>query len=287
MRTIARPQVALLLCLPVLALAVGCETLDKVLLGADRPQASIVGASLSDLDTQSVTLDFDVDVRNPYSVPLPLTSLSYDLASKGTPFLKGSAALSGTVPAGGSRTITLPARVRFSDLLASLSGVRPGQVVPYDAGLKLSVDAPGIGPIALPLRQKGELPVPAVPDVRLAGLNWEELSLTSAKAVMRLSVKNTNQFPLNLSALDTSLSLAGRNLGRTSISEALRLNAGKSGTLDVPISFSPMQFGASILGILRGESADYSLDGAIQGATPFGPIKLPFARSGQTPLTGG
>ena len=65
MRTIARPLTALLLCLPVLALSLGCETLDKVLSNADRPQASIVGASLSDLNAQSATLDFDGDIRNP------------------------------------------------------------------------------------------------------------------------------------------------------------------------------------------------------------------------------
>jgi len=287
MRRLPRTARALMLALPLLILAPGCETLDKVLKGVDGPQASLTSATLSDLDTESVTLDFDIDVTNPYAVPLPLASISYDLASRGTPFLTGAAPLSGSVPARGTKTITLPARVRFSDLLSALSGVRPGQVVPYDAGLKLSVDAPGVGPIELPLRQRGELPVPAVPDVQLAGMNWEELSLTNAKAVMRLNIRNTNQFPLDLSALDTSLKLAGRNIGQTSIRDALSLGAGKQGTLEVPISFSPVQFGASILSVLRGDNADYTLDGAIKGATPFGPVSLPFARSGRTSLTGG
>ncbi len=286
MRQLARTA-ALVFCIPAFILSTGCGSLDTILNSADGPQASLARASLSDLDAQSVTLDFEVDITNPYSVPLPLASLSYDLASRGTPFLSGSAPLSGSVPARGTKTITLPARVRFSDLLASLSGVRPGQVIPYDAGLKLSVNAPGIGPIALPLRQKGELPVPAVPDVRLAGLSWDELSLTSAKAVMRLDVRNTNQFPLDLSALDTSLSLAGRDIGRTSIRQALSLGAGKSGSLEVPISFSPIKFGASILSVLRGSAADYSLNGSVEGGTPFGPINLPFNRSGRTSLTGG
>lgn len=276
-----------LLAIVFMLAAPGCETLDKVLNSVDGPQASLAGASLSDLSTQGATLDFEVDVTNPYSVPLPLTSLSYDLSSKGSTFLTGAAPIAGTVPARGTRTITLPANVRFSDLMSALSGVRPGQVVPYDAGLTLSVDAPGVGPLELPLRQRGELPVPAVPEVKLAGIEWSELSLTNAKAVLKFDVRNTNQFRVDLSALDTSLALGGRDIGRTSIREALGLGPGKRGTLEAPISFSPVQFGASILNMLRGANADYRLDGAIEGATPFGPITLPFERAGRAPLSGG
>lgn len=286
MRTLARTLIAsaaLLLVLPSL----GCETLGSVLKGLDKPQASIASARLSDLDAQSVTLDFDVEVLNPYAVPLPLTALRYDLASTGAPFLTGEAPLSGSVPARGRKTVTLPTRVAFNDLLAALSGVRPGQVVPYDAGLTLSVDAPGVGPIELPLRQSGELPVPAPPAVSLASLDWDELSLTNARAVMRLDVTNTNEFPLDLGSMDTALKLAGRDIGSTSIREALRLGAGETGTLEVPLSFSPISFGAGLLAILQGANADYALDGSVKGSTPFGPIELPFARSGRAPLTGG
>ena len=285
MRTLARAAVtaaAVLLAIPNL----GCESIGSVLDGLDRPSASIASARLSDLDTQSVTLDFDVEVLNPYAVPLPLTSLRYDLASSGAPFLTGEAPLSGSVPARGRQTVTLPARVAFNDLLATLSGVRPGQVVPYDAGLTLSVDAPGVGPIDLPLRRSGELPVPAPPAVSLASLEWEELSLTAARAVMRLDVTNTNDFRLDLASVDTSLRLAGRDIGSTSIREALRLGAGETGALEVPVSFSPISFGAGLLGILQGASADYALDGRVAGSTPFGSIELPFERAGRAPLTG-
>ncbi|MFI4898529.1 MAG: LEA type 2 family protein [Phycisphaerales bacterium JB059] len=286
MRTLARTLIAfaaLALLLPTL----GCETLGSVLEGLDKPRASIASARLSDLDAQSVTLDFDVEVLNPYNVPLPLTALRYDLASAGAPFLTGEAPLTGSVPARGRKTVTLPTRVAFNDLLAALSGVRPGQVVPYDAGLTLSVDAPGLGPIELPLRQSGELPVPAPPAVSLASLDWDELSLTNARALMRLDVTNTNDFRLDLGALDTALKLAGRDIGQTSIRDALRHGAGETGSLEVPIAFSPVSLGASILAVLRGDSADYAIDGAVRGATPFGPIELPFERTGRAPLTGG
>ena len=58
----ARPSILIaLLALFSLLASPGCETLDKVLSNVDGPQASLAGASLSDLSTQSVTLDFEVD----------------------------------------------------------------------------------------------------------------------------------------------------------------------------------------------------------------------------------
>lgn len=287
MRAIATPIFAVLLVAALSIPFAGCETLDKVLESADGPQASLAGASISDLSVQGATLDFEIEVINPYSVPLPLTSLSYDLSSRGSPFLTGAAPIAGAVPARGSRTITLPARVRFADLFSALSGVRPGQVVPYDAGLTLSVNAPGVGPIELPLRQRGQLPVPNLPEVTLAGVQWRELSLTNAEALLRFDVRNTNQFRVDVSALDSALELGGREIGRTTISQSLRLAPDERATLETPISFSPVQLGAGLMNLLRGQSAPYRIRGVIEGDTPFAPVSLPFEREGRAPLTGG
>ena len=279
-----RRVLALFLSLPLAAFAASCQTIGSALKSADRPTARITSTSLSDLTLDAASLNFDVEVSNPYSVALPLASLKYDLASNARQFLSGSAPLTGSIPAKGVKTISLPANVRFADLLGVLSGVRPGQLVPYDAALTLGVNAPGLGPLELPIKKSGTLPVPAAPDVTLGGLTWDELSLNRAAATMRLDILNTNQFPLDLSAMDTTLALAGRSVGKTSIASPLALGAGESGSLEVPVSFSPLEFGMGMLNILRGNSADYRINGTVEGATPFGPISLPFDRSGQTSL---
>ncbi len=286
-RTLARRISFVCLCLGSLLATPGCETLNSALAGVDRPTASIRGVSLGGLSLEGATLDFDVEVRNPYPVAMPLTTLRYDLASGGEAFLAGESALSGSVPAGGSRVVTLPAPINFASLLSSVKGVRPGQVVPYDAGLTMVVDAPGVGEIELPLRKKGELPVPAAPEVSLAGITWDELTLSKASATASFDIRNTNQFALALAGLESDVSLGGRRLAGASVDDALRLAGGQRGTVRVPLSFSPLDLGAGVLNLLRGTNADYRVNGALRGSTPYGPIELPFDRSGRVPMRGG
>lgn len=269
-----------------------CEALEPLLEGAKilsddapKPTARIVSANLTDLDLESASLAFDVEVSNPYSVPLPLTDLEYGLASGGNQFLTGKADVAGSIPAGGSKTITMPAVIRFTDALAVLKKVRPGQLVPYQADLDLSVDAPGVGPLSLPLSKEGELPVPAVPDVQVSSLKWDRLSLDEATAILKLKVGNTNDFPLDLSKLAYGFSLAGEEVANADVAEALSFKAGQDRTVQIPLSFSPSRLGLAFLNLLRGDSADYDIAGTMSFGSPFGPLDLPFQRSGKVPMT--
>jgi len=272
------------LCLCGLLLLPGCKSLQGMLSAADRPTARVTGASIRDIRADAIALDFEIEVQNPYDVPLPLASMDYSLASAGSRFLDGDAALSTSVPAKGSKSVTLPVQIRPADLLSAVSGVRPGQVVPYEAVLGLSVDAPGVGPLTLPLRRTGDLPVPAVPNVELAKVTWDELSLKRASASVAFDVRNTNEFALDLAALQTGLELGGRAVGDASTAESLRLGPGEEGRFVAPVSFSPLDFGMGLFNVLRGSETEYRVRGSLQGSTPLGPIELPFDQKGRVPL---
>ncbi len=262
----------------------GCQSLSDALGGLDRPSARIANASVGDLSLDGATLLFEVDVSNPYGVPLPLASMKYGLASGGRQVLDGGSELSGVVPAYGSRTIALPVALRFDDLLAALSGVRPGSLIPYEADVELSVDAPGVGPLALPLSKKGELPIPAVPDVKLVGVDWDELSLSRAAGTVNMQLTNTNEFEFNLSGLSTNLALGGQQVAKTGLAQPMRFAAGQAQEIAIPISFSPSSLGFGLFRALTGDSAAYELNGEMELQTPFGPLRTPFSTSGKTPL---
>ncbi len=264
----------------------GCSTISGML---DKPSARVVGAHLNDLSLESAGMVFDVEVSNPYSVALPLTDLAYTLSSSDKQFLSGKANLAGggvsSIPAKGSRTVQVPATVTFQALLAAVSGVKPGQVVPYKADMTLSADAPAVGPISLPISHKGELPVPAVPDVQVADVKWDKLSLTEAKATMKLDVTNTNQFAVDLSKLAYQLKLDDRDIASSSITKALKFTPGGKQSIEVPVSFSPQQLGLAAFDMLRGKGSGYRILGSLEGVTPFGPVTLPYDRQGKTSFT--
>lgn len=265
----------------------GCKTLTDLASGMTKPTASVTGVRFGDFSADGLTLVFQTEVKNPYEVDLPLTNLEYGLASGGAKFLSGSAPVQGTVPAKGSKTVKLPAKVSFAPLLAAVSGVKPGAVVPYAADMKLSVNVPQIaggGTLALPISKSGELPVPAVPDVSVAGITINEVGLNS-KATLKLNVKNTNQFAVNLAKMGFNLDLAGTQVSTVNASNALSLTPGQSGTLDIPVSLSLSNLGLSAFNALRGRDAGYRVHGSVDMGTPFGPLTLPLDKGGTTKVS--
>ena len=148
-----------------------CETMNHVL-NLQKPTARMTGLKFEDVMLDSATLLFDVEVDNPYPVALPLMNLDYGLSSSGEPFLDGNAELQTTIPAKSKKVVSLPANIKYLDMLKALKGVRPGSKIPYKADLGLSVDAPTLGLIRVPLKKEGEIVLPTVSDVDVKDI-WD------------------------------------------------------------------------------------------------------------------
>ncbi len=256
----------------------GCDLLRS--LGATTPTARLTGIRFSDFSLASLTLLFDVDVRNPYQVALPLVNIDYAIASGGQRFLTGEAPLQGAIPAGGSQVVTLPASIVFVEMLRILQGVAPGAVVPYHTSLGLSVNAPAVGTLRLPIEKDGQLPVPAVPDVDIASLKWSNVSLGGATGEMLVRIGNTNQFPIDLVTLDYGLQLAGAQVARSSIGTPVNVQPGAAGDIAISLAVSTLNAGVAVFRALQGDSAPYAFSGTLAFNTPFGPLQAPWAKAG-------
>ena len=113
-------------------------------------------------DASGFTMNFDVDINNPNSITLPLTASDYKLALAGAKVAQGKTSPGGSVPAKGSKTVTLPVSVTYENLLAAEQGiVKSGGNVPYalDAGLSIDTGAPLLGKLRVPLQYNGTLPL--------------------------------------------------------------------------------------------------------------------------------
>ena len=140
----------------------GCETMNLA-----KPTAKMTNLKFEDVALDSATLLFDVEVDNPYPVALPLLNMDYGLSTGAEPFLTGSADLQTTVPAKSKKTVSLPAKINYLDMLRALKSVRPGSEIPYRADIALSVDTPVLGVMSLPLKKEGQLVLPSVKDTDL------------------------------------------------------------------------------------------------------------------------
>jgi LEA14-like dessication related protein len=277
--------VSLRIAFALLVLIGGCQSMQELIGGAPKPTAHVIGASIRGLSLENIVLLFDVEVENPYATSLPLIDLDYSLMSGSSKFLEGTVKPTGSIPARGKQVIQIPATVPFSSLLAALKGVKPGAIVPYTANFRIDIDAPVLGRIDVPLSKSGELPVPAVPQVELTSLAIGKLSLDQMTASAKLQVKNTNQFPLDLTKLGVSFALGGEEVGSSKLANSVNLPAGQATMLDVPLSFSPRAVGVGLVNLLRGNQIAYKVSGSIDANTRFGPLSLPFNHIGNTSVT--
>ncbi|MBT3279453.1 MAG: LEA type 2 family protein [Phycisphaerales bacterium] len=127
---------------------------------AVQPSAKIAGIKVGNVSLQAATLIIDVDVTNPYFVPLPMTNLDYSLATSGQTFLDGQADTLGTVPANESKVLSLPIKVSYLDLFKAVQGIQGKSEIPYTATLGLGVDAPLLGVMRLPMEKSAVLKLP-------------------------------------------------------------------------------------------------------------------------------
>jgi LEA14-like dessication related protein len=269
----------------LLALLAGCQSMQDMIGGAPKPTAHVIGTSIRGLSLENIVLLFDVEVENPYAASLPLVDLGYSLTSSGQKFLEGTLKPTGSIPAHGKQVIQLPATVPFSSLYAALKGVKPGAIVPYTADFRIGVNVPVLGRIDVPLSKSGELPVPAVPQVELGSLAIGKLGIDQIKASAKLQVRNTNQFPLDLTKLGVSFALGGQEVGGTRLSNPVSLPAGQSTTLDIPLSFSPRAAGLGLVNLLKGNQIAYKVSGSMDANTRFGALTLPFSHVGNANVT--
>lgn len=270
------------LCTAFISVLTGCATMKDVM-NLQKPGARIVGVNLNNITLDSLSLMFDMEIDNPYAVSLPLVNVDYALVNLDKTFLSGKADLEGSVPAKGKKTVSLPVEIGYLGLMQVVQGVRPGGVVPYEAELGLSVDAPALGRIRLPARKKGELPVPTVPEVGISEIKWDTLTLDEAGGHICLKVKNRNSFPVKLAGLDYGLSLGGTDVAQSSIEQPVSLEADNGeGEIEIPISISPRKLGLGAFRMLTSGGTGYRMNGKMTIDTRFGPMSLPLDTEGDT-----
>ncbi|MFB3909814.1 MAG: LEA type 2 family protein [Candidatus Eisenbacteria bacterium] len=159
-----RPRPRLVAALILLAvsgalLASGCAALRRA---AVYPSARVEGLGIQELDATAMTVRIDLAVTNPYGVALPVTGLEIGLSSDSTQFFSGSAAVEDPIPPSGTRTVAVPVRVPWLQVIQALGAIRPGNELDLRADLGLTLRTPVAGDVRLPLTYSRRVTVPEV-----------------------------------------------------------------------------------------------------------------------------
>ncbi len=146
------------------------------------------------------------------------------------------------------------------------------------------MNTPALGVLRLPLEKDGQFPVPTAPDVSIASVKWQSVSLAGATGLLALKVGNPNSFAFDLAAMEYHIKLGSFDLASGGLVNAASLAAGAAQEIGINVSVSTAQAGLALVQLLQGKSSNYTLGGAVAIGTPFGPLQIPLAVNGQVPF---
>jgi LEA14-like dessication related protein len=257
----------------------GCAELGEIV---QEPQLRFQRVTPTAFSLGGAGFNFDFEVTNPNPLGLRLSQVTYRLALNQRPLISGEVAEGIALPAHGSAPLSIPLSLAFKDLVAAVGEIGTSPNLPYQLSGKVFV-----GPLAIPYSVKGDLELPRLPKIELAGVKIRDLSLSGARLACQLRVTNRNTIPLDLGPLAYQLQLGEIPVasGETGPLAPLEASGSTSLTLDSRIRFK--EVGRGLAKLLQGDGTTaYTLKGGFRQSKPGGGDHLiPFSFSGRTPLT--
>lgn len=272
--------------LSLMAALGACDSLGK------EPNARLTGARLTNLTPDGVTLEVQMEVRNPNATALTLDRLAYTMVATEEdpamgPILEGAATgmEPTTVPAKSKRVVVAPVLIPFTDVLDVLDAGDAGTIVPWRADLSLDARQPGDPSdpgatqpalIKMPMQTSGRLPILKMPQVVASPFEWIDVGTISARGQIRVRVTNTNQFPLDLNRVVFALEIQGARVSSGGVTRATRIGPGKTEEIVVPLKISAVKIAAAVYEASRRGGGSARLRGSIDLAADEVELSLPF-----------
>lgn len=272
-----RPLQLTLLVFTALALA-GCSSLLSFL-GGSRPDITFKKVNLQGFDLEGVTLGLVYDIDNPYDIGIKIAEVDYQLEVEGRRVFRGSPNEGLQIPARGTREVTFPAQVRFTDVIPAARTIFTQGKFAYRASGSMGLSTP-VGMLRIPLSQSGNFDSPSLPKIRIADIKAPKVTGTGAELQIALDLTNDNPFPLPLESLDYGLSFNGSRVGGGTAKGA-SVASGRTRRINLPVKVDLAGAGRAVLPFLQGRAADVALTGKMDFGSVTGPLKAAEKVSGK------
>jgi len=237
-----------------------------------RPEVKAVHPRITGLDFQGVTMDFDIDVYNPYPFAIKTPHFRYALDIEGYNFFQSEAISPFDLPESGPGTVTLPVRLDYTELWRTYRALTDTPEATYRISGALILPVIGRS-LELPFSYSGRFPILRAPTFSDVRVQVTDVSLMGAKISADAAMTNPNVFPLDIEGLGYVVMVGDIRLGGLTAMTPGALEPGQTGrmTLTGEISAANALFGLIRSG--RIGEAKILPSGYIR--TPYGPVSLP------------
>jgi LEA14-like dessication related protein len=247
--------------------AVGCATLTSL----DQPEIRSVQPRITGIDLEGVDLAFDVDVHNPYPVPIKASRFRYGIDVQDSRLFESEIESGIDFPAMSLGRTVLPVRLSYADLWRAYRELSDASEADY--GLHGTLIFAVLGrSFELPLSHRGKVPVfrlPTFSDIRIESTDF---SFTGVKLNINAAMKNPNVFPLGVKELGYFLKLGDMTVGNLTATTNDVVEAGQTDQMSLSGEVSAASV---VFDVIRGGSfgtAAIFPSGSLQ--TPYGAVKL-------------
>lgn len=229
-----------------------------------KPDAQLTATRLANINFEEAELVFDLEIENQNPIAINVARLDYDFKIEDQSLLSGVTAQGLQIKPASTSTVQLPVTLKFDDLRKLPGEIWQQDRFSYQLDTAFIVDLPVIGPYAIPVSEKGELPVPKLPTVRIATIQLKSLSLLAAELVAEVEIDNPNVFDLGFSDFDYRLNVNQQPWGQGSINKRSRILKKSKGTVEVPLKLNVASMGQTAYRLLSNrEMLEYQLSGGM------------------------
>jgi LEA14-like dessication related protein len=223
----------------------------------DPPVLRIDAFLPTGMDADGVTLQLAGRIENPNAIALTVSHVDYALELDGRPSGGGRVTSDLRLPARDAVPLLVPTRLRWAQVPDLVTLLATRTAVPIRVS-GVSV-VPGAG--ALPYEARGELVLPRLPRVALAGTTLRESNLLQTTVELRLEIENPNDFPLPEGRFAYDLSLSGVSVARAASYTLGGIPARGRTTVVIPARFSTVGAAAGVLSGALGGRGELALTG--------------------------
>lgn len=248
----------------ILILLTSCATLRDA---ADirEPNVRFSDVSIQNITFDGVTLLFDFDVTNPNRMDVSADSYSYEFFIEGESFISGTQEENLDIGRESTTTVQVPVSLTFSNVYESFRSVLRQDSVSYRLATDVTFSLPVMGSRTVPVEAEGDLPVPKIPEIELAGFDLLDISLSGAEAEISFRVSNPNAFEIMLQGASYVLEVNGREWLDTNLGESIRVSGSENRNITIPISLDASQLGPALVEIMGGRKEfEYDLTGTAE-----------------------
>ncbi|MCP4138234.1 MAG: LEA type 2 family protein [bacterium] len=271
--------------LAAVILATGCSTISKRL-KPSAPQITFKSAAVNPAGADAVQIDYTFILKNKIGFPVKASNLQYTIYAEGSKIRSFNSTTNIDLNANQTKEVVLSEKIRYSDLNLNLNelfekksiSVKLAGKTRYTIGYLKNVKLPIEQEVTVPISGVAAIPLPAMPEIKVAGIAAKSIDFLGANLDITLEVTNKESLPLSMSEIIYFIELNGKKVSEANDQKIVIVkgNSSEKITVNQRVNFLPLA--ASMPSIIKKGSIDVNLSGeATLGAGYLGKVTLPFS----------